>query len=112
MILVFKHIIPKQFIGLTVWPFVFLKEKRLKDDIVLINHEAIHLRQQLELLIVPFFIWYGIEFLYRLLQYRNRYLAYKNISFEREAYENEGDLDYLNKRRWFYFIYYLNKKRH
>ena len=112
MILVFKHIIPKQFIGLTVWPFVFVKEEQLKNDAVLINHEAIHLRQQLELLIFPFFIWYTLEFLWKLLLYKDRYLAYKNISFEREAYDNESDLNYLNTRKWYYFIHYLNKKRH
>lgn len=71
------------------------------------NHERIHLRQQLELLIVPFFIWYGVEFLIRLLQYKDRYMAYRNISFEREAYENEKDLDYLQRRSFFRMVNFL-----
>ena len=107
MILIFKHVIPKRFIGLTVWPFVFLKEASLKEDAVLVNHEAIHLKQQLELLIIPFFIWYGIEFLVRLIQYKDGYLAYKNISFEREAYLREEELLYTEKRPKWAFLKYL-----
>ncbi len=83
--------------GLTVFPFMFLKHKTLKGNRVLINHEKIHLRQQLELLIIPFFMIYILEYVVRLIQYRNRQLAYRNISFECEAYINEKDLDYLKK---------------
>ena len=73
------------------------------------NHERIHLKQQLELLILPFFIWYGLEFLVRLLQYKNRREAYLNISFEREAYHNEFNLEYLKKRPFWCFLKYLCK---
>jgi hypothetical protein len=31
-------------------------------DKVFVNHEKIHLRQQLELLVLPFYVWYIIEF--------------------------------------------------
>ncbi len=71
------------------------------------NHERIHLRQQIELLVVPFYVWYGLEFLLRLLQYRNRRKAYYNISFEREAYGNEKDLNYLKQRSFWNFLKYL-----
>lgn len=107
MILIFKHVIPKQFIGLTIWPFVFLKSKDLKKDPILINHEAIHLKQQLELLIVPFFLWYGVEFLLRLVQYKDWYTAYRNISFEREAYYREDELDYVERRKFWSFLSFL-----
>ena len=46
---------------------------------------------------------YGIEFLIRLIQYKNRHKAYRNISFEREAYANEKDLDYLKSRPFWGF---------
>ena len=98
---------PKGYIGLTIFPFVFLKYKALKTNAVLINHEKIHLRQQIELLIIPFFIIYGIEFLVRLIQYKTWKLAYRNISFEREAYENELNLEVLKTRRFWNFIYYF-----
>ncbi len=107
MILISKYIVPRGYIGITIFPFMFLKYKALKDNRVLVNHEKIHLRQQLELLIIPFFIFYGVEFLVRLIQYRNWKLAYGNISFEREAYLNELNLDFLKSRRIWNFIHYF-----
>jgi hypothetical protein len=88
---------------------MFLKYKALKGNVVLINHEKIHLRQQLELLIIPFFVIYIFEFLIRLVQYRNWALAYRNISFEREAYRNEKDLNYLKSRPLFSFVKFIRK---
>ncbi len=85
---------------------MFLKYKTLKGNAIFINHERIHLRQQIELLIIPFFLVYGLEFLIRLIQYRNWHLAYRNISFEREAYRKEKDLDYLKSRSIFSFLNY------
>lgn len=103
MILVSKYIVPKGYVGVTIFPFVFLKYKALKEDVVLLNHERIHLQQQIELLIIPFFVIYGFEFLIRLLQYKRWSLAYRNISFEREAYFQEAQLDYLKYRRCIVF---------
>jgi hypothetical protein len=78
-----------------------------KKDKILINHEKIHLKQQLEMLIIPFFMWYVLEFAIRLFQFKTWYLAYKNISFEREAYTNEKDLNYLKSRSFWTFVNYL-----
>ena len=107
IVLVFKYVVPKGFRGFTFFPFVFLFDKKDKLNLVLLNHERIHIRQQLELLIVLFFIWYGIEFLVRLVRYKNRRVAYYNISFEREAYANEKDLYYLKQRSFWNFLKYL-----
>lgn len=107
MILISKYIVPRGYVGITIFPFMFLKYKALKDNLRLINHEKIHLRQQIELLVIPFFIIYGFEFLVRLCQYRNWNMAYRNISFEREAYKNEWNLEYLKKRSFWNFIYYF-----
>ena len=109
MILISKYIVPRGYVGITIFPFMFLKYKALKRNAVLINHEKIHLRQQLELLIIPFFIFYTLEFLFRLIQYKNWKLAYRNISFEREAYKYEKDLDYLKSRSLFNFINFIRK---
>jgi hypothetical protein len=106
IVVVFKYLVPKGFRGFTFFPFVFLTDKKDKHPEVL-NHERIHIRQQLELLVIPFFIWYGIEFLIRLVQYRNRREAYYNISFEREAYVKEKDLNYLKKRSFLSFLKYV-----
>jgi hypothetical protein len=109
VILISKYIVPRGYIGITIFPFMFLKYKALKGNRVLVNHEKIHLRQQLELLIIPFFMLYSFEFLMRLIQYRNWKLAYRNISFERESYTKEKDLEYLKSRPFFNFINFLRK---
>jgi hypothetical protein len=98
---------PKGFSGLTIFPFIFIRDRNRQDLEVLINHEKIHIRQQLEFLVVFFFIWYGVEFLIRWVQFKNRYIAYKNIGFEREAYENEKDPGYLKQRSFLVFFKYL-----
>ena len=107
-LIVTKYLIPKGFRGLTAFPFVFVRYDLDKENIVFVNHERIHLRQQLELLILPFFFWYFLEYLVRLIQYKNKNLAYRNISFEREAYANEFDLNYLKNRSFYSFVKYLN----
>lgn len=57
-----------------------------------------------DLLYVPFYILYLLEWLYRLTQKGN---AYRNISFEKEAYDNENDMDYIDKREHFSWIEYI-----
>jgi len=97
----------KGYRGITLYPFIILRDKSFKDDVVLVNHEKIHLKQQLELLILPFYLWYMLEFLIRLLIYRHWNLAYRNISFEREAYAKENDLNYLKLRPFWSFLKYI-----
>ena len=106
-VIVAKYLIPKGYSGMALFPFILLKEQRDVSNSIMLQHEKIHLRQQLELLILPFFIWYGIEFLVRLVRYKNRREAYYNISFEREAYANEKDLYYLKQRSFWSFLKYL-----
>ncbi len=107
IVIVFKYLTPKGFRGLTLFPFVFLKHHGDKHHAVLLNHERIHVRQQMELLVIPFFVWYILEYFVRLIQFKDRNLAYRNISFEREAYQNEKNLYYLKQRSFWSFINYL-----
>ncbi|WP_261511232.1 hypothetical protein [Chryseobacterium paludis] len=93
--------------GIALFPFIFVRKPEDKENNVLINHEKIHLRQQLELLIFFFYIFYVIEYYYHLFKLKDPYLAYKNISFEREAYAMESDLNYLKKRKLWRFWKYL-----
>ena len=109
MIFISNFLVPKGYSGITVFPFIFLKSKSLKQDQVLVHHEKIHLKQQLELLILPFYLWYIFEFVYRFIQYKNWNKAYRNISFEREAYVNEKQFDYLKHRTIWSFLKYLRK---
>ncbi|MGA9639278.1 hypothetical protein [Flavobacterium sp.] len=105
--IVSRYLTPKGFRGLTLYPFVFVKFLSDLDNPDFVNHEKIHLRQQIELFILPFYIWYVVEYLFRLVQYRNGYQAYRNISFEREAYRNETNLDYLKYRGMYRFVKFL-----
>ena len=107
LLIISKFWVPKGFSGITIFPFVFVRDVFWAEKKSFVNHEKIHLRQQLELLIVLFFIWYGLEFFVRLIQFRNRQKAYRNISFEREAYANESNPDYLTNRKFFSFFNYL-----
>ena len=109
-VIVAKYLIPKGYSGMALFPFILLKEERDVSNAVMIQHEKIHLRQQIELLILPFFIWYTFEFLIRILQYKDRHLAYRNISFEREAYANESQKDFLQKRKFWNFLNYMKAR--
>jgi len=107
ILIVFKYFTPKGFRGITFFPFVFLVNKEDKKNPAFVNHERIHIKQQLEMLVVPFFVWYSIEFLFRWIQYKNKHTAYRNISFEREAYKNEKDLCYCKQRPFWGFLKYV-----
>lgn len=115
-----KYIPFPGFKAINLFGVLFVKNNAKIDDVT-INHEAIHSKQFIELMILfavatvfirwwmplfsPlfFYIWYVIEWLIRLPKGN----AYKNISFEREAYTNEGDTSYLNGRYWFNFLRYI-----
>lgn len=91
--------------GIALWPFIFTKHKWPND--ILINHEKIHLKQQAEMLVVLFYVWYLTEWAIRFLRTKNFHKAYRNICFEREAYSNENDLVYLQKRKMWSFLKYI-----
>lgn len=85
--------------GITLAPFgIYLKEKHF-GDIRIINHESIHWKQQLEMLIVFFYLWYFIEWIIKI--FTSSGSAYRSLSFEREAYDNENDFNYLETRKHF-----------
>ena len=65
------------------------------------NHEAIHTAQMKELLYVPFYLLYVLEWLWHLVRLRDAKAAYRAIRFEKEAYAHEDDADYLNTRKKF-----------
>ena len=91
--------------GMALCPFVLLKHKQNSKE--LLNHERIHIRQQLEMGVLPFYIWYGIEFIFRLIKHKKISRAYRNISFEREAYSKDKNLKYLSQRKFWAFLSYL-----
>jgi hypothetical protein len=93
--------------GMAIFPFILVKQKEFKHDTVLIQHETIHLWQELELLVIPFYILYLLNYLINLYRYRDHNKAYLNIVFEREAYTCEGDSNYLGQRRFWAWVKYI-----
>ncbi len=73
-----------------------------------LRHEQIHTLQMRELLYVFFYILYLFEWLFKLLPHGRK--SYYNISFEREAYANEQDCEYLNKRTKYSWVKYIKTK--
>ena len=94
--------------GMALFPFILVRHPN--PGPVLLNHERIHLRQQVEMGVLFFYVWYVAEYGIRWLQYRNSYAAYCNISFEREAFANDTNLNYLKNRRWWAFWPYLSNE--
>jgi hypothetical protein len=92
--------------AMALYPVILLREKSFARDKFLINHERIHHRQELELLIIPFYIFYVLNYLLNLFNYHSHDAAYRNIIFEREAYANAENLDYLANREFFSFLKY------
>jgi len=82
--------------AITIFPFIVSKEPM---DEQTLNHETIHIRQQLELLIIGFYLLYAAYYLIGLAKYKDKQRAYFMIPFEQEAYTNDQNLDYLKTRK-------------
>jgi len=82
--------------AITLYPFIIFRgtaEERV------INHERIHIAQQKELLVIPFYILYGWFWLVNRIIHRDSGpQAYYNIPFEVEAYHNDADFTYIESR--------------
>jgi hypothetical protein len=102
-----NRIVPfKRFNAINILGVLFARPEAEMDE-QLLNHERIHTRQMLEMLIVGFYLWYFIEWLIRLTQKGN---AYRNISFEQEAYTHERNPNYLKNRKLYAWTKYLFKR--
>ena len=89
--------------AMNLFGVLFVRESARIDDKTL-RHESIHTAQMKEMLYIFFYLWYVVEWIIRLFIKGN---AYRNISFEREAYSNEDDVIYLESRKRFAWIKYL-----
>ena len=109
MIQIHNDFIPfRGYKAMTLLCFIFVRRGfELSDEDV--RHESIHWEQQKEMLILPFFLWYLVEFIVNLFKFNDWSKAYRNISFEREAYDFEKEKDYLSFRKRFAWFNYLRK---
>jgi hypothetical protein len=99
--LVKRLLLGKSFLAVCLFGFIFSVRPLNKVEL---NHELIHAAQQRELLYLPFFIWYGIEWLVLFIKYRDSMKAYKHLRFEQEAYRHQSDLSYLEKRKHYHYM--------
>lgn len=105
MKIIINKIIPfKGFKCINLFGILFCRKQLNKIDI---NHEAIHTKQMQEMLYIPFYIWYVIEYLIKLFTGS----TYRDLSFEREAYDNQYNLSYLNNRKHYSWIKYVVKRK-
>jgi hypothetical protein len=94
--------------GISLFPFIILRKKYRdnsryhKKGKETINHENIHFQQALELGVILFYILYVLEWILKLPFYGSK--AYYNISFEREAYKNDNNPNYLAIRKRYNWI--------
>lgn len=91
----------------TIGPLVIFKNEEASKDEVLVNHERVHIRQQLELLFILQWILYLAFYIIARFQGKSQYIAYRSNPFEREAYANQGNLKYLSSRKLFSWLSYI-----
>lgn len=75
------------------------------------RHETIHYHQQIELLFIGQWLLYGVFWVVGLLKYRDGATAYREIPFEKEAYDNEKKYTYLEKRPLWNWRHYIAKEK-
>lgn len=83
--------------GITLYPFIILRPEY--DNKITVNHEKIHIEQQKELLVVFFYILYVYYWLRGKVSGLSNEAAYMSIPFEKEAYDNQHNMEYLNQRK-------------
>lgn len=92
---------PIEISAITLFCFVFSRREiseRTK------RHETIHFQQFLETGVIGFILIYYSDYLFKLIKYRDGKKAYRMICFEQEAYDNDDNEDYLERRKRFAWL--------
>lgn len=117
---IFNNIIPfKGYVAINLFGVLFVRNeyKTLFNKTFfskkVINHESIHTQQMKELLYIPFYIWYIIEYIIKLILCITKKdhftIAYYSVCFEQEAKLNTYNLEYLNSRKKYNWLKYVFK---
>ena len=96
--IILSYVAPIDINAIAFGPFVWSRGVMGEE---LKNHETIHYHQQLELLFVGQWLLYVFYWLKGLIKYKDGAVAYRESPFEREAYENDQNLNYLKNRERF-----------
>ena len=103
MKVIYNNIIPfRGFTAINLFGLIFARKEYEPLSKQTLNHEAIHTAQMRELLYIGFYLWYVVEWLVKLFIYGKE--AYRNVSFEREAYQYAGYEGYLSIRKGYRWI--------
>lgn len=101
MKIIYNNIIPfRGFFVVNLFGILFVRKNVTLSE-VLLNHEKIHTAQMKELWYIGFYLLYILMWFKNLLIYKSNHEAYRNIAFEKEAYNNEDDPVYLVFRKKF-----------
>ena len=103
-------ILPETVSAISIAPFGIYIRDELIDEAYTNAHERIHWTQQLEMLIIFFYLWYLIEWIIKLFIYGKD--SYHNLSFEREARLTRENLSYgerwsIPKRKLYAWLKFL-----
>jgi hypothetical protein len=96
--------------GMSFFIFIWIS-KLTRDEVRLVRHEKIHFLQQLEMLFIFHWLFYGVFYIVSRSKGHRHYSAYRYNPFEIEAYDNEHDIDYLHERKPFAWIASVKKYR-
>lgn len=98
MKVIYNNILPfKGFSAISLFGIVFARKEYEPLRSSTIQHEGIHTAQMKELWYIGFYIIYFFEWVYRLIFHTKT--AYRGISFEVEAYNNQWRNRYLEYRK-------------
>lgn len=107
--------LPGKPVALAFYPFLVIQKSALgsPQTDVIINHERIHFAQQLESLILFYWVVALIEQIYlRFIVKKKGMELYLSRAAEQECYDNMNNLGYLQKRRPFAWLreYWVKKR--
>jgi len=100
----FEKVSPIKIGGITLF-FIVLSREELSEEVK--NHETIHFWQYIELLVFGFLILYLGYWIKNLICGMPGDEAYMNIPFEKEAYDNMYDENYLKNRKPYAWTKYI-----
>ena len=95
-----KKLLGKNFYAINLFGLIITFNDLSEEEL---NHELIHTAQARELLYIPFYIWYILEWVVLVIRYKDKMKAYYKIRFEKEAYLHQNDLEYLKKRKHYHY---------
>ena len=94
---VLSYLAPINIGAITIGPLVFSRGEMSEETK---NHEAIHWQQYIETGILGFILLYYSFYFWNYIKYKgDGETAYYMIPFEKEAYDNDQDLQYLESRK-------------